>query len=489
MAWQFGQSPSYWVTNSETNYPALETDLSVDVAVVGAGIVGVTAAFLLKRAGLSVALIEGRRVARQITGGTMAQISSGSSLMYTDLAWRLGEAPAKLYGQAHEAALKLIADLVEERGIDCDFERLPAYSYTGAKWKVPALRKEAEVAARLGLPASFVKDAPASVPIVGAVKFENQAQFHPVKYLLDLVAAIPGRGCYVFENTRVLGLQAGAPCQVETDKGKLHAKDVILSTGLPIIDTGRYLSRARPYAHPSLAANVPKETAPQGMFASIDRSNMTFRTHAGADGATMLVVMGPRFTPGPGNSRYYDRRTEDWTRRYFEITQVANRWINEDYFSVDRMPFVGAIGRPGARVWIATGFTSWGMTGGTSAAMILTDLIKGVENPMSAIFDPLRKLLFVPKLVFAWQNMGMGARWVAGRVKAQWRKNADAFGDHPAAQPICTHMGCSLVWNDIAKTWDCPYDGSRFDVEGRVLYGPAIADLDMKSLSSGSAPD
>lgn len=479
-------------------YPSLDDGKSVDVAIIGAGIVGITAAHLLKTAGLSVALIEARCAAMQITGGTTAKVSSNHSLVYTYLSWRLGDEAARLYGQANEAALELIAKLVANRGIACDFERLPSYSFTESKAKVPLLKKEAQIAARLGLPASFVEEAPAPMPIVGAVKFENQAQFHPLKYLLNLLGDIPDGRSNVYENTRVLNVVDGAPCRVVTDRGELHARDVIVATGLPILDRGRYFTVAHPYAHPCIAAVIPEALAPQGMFLSVDKKSFSVRTQNDPRGL-MAIVMGPRFTVRDGNADSYLKQVEDWATLHFKQIDLAFRWVNEDYISVDRVPFVGRLNAKSRHIWVATGLSSWGMTGGTVAAMILTDRLTGVENPWVSVFDSLRSIWFLPTLRYAWENAAVGARWIAGHVLPASSGRAedvlpgqakvlrigketvgvfrDETGAAHAVSATCTHMSCPPAWNSVAKTWDCPCHGSRFDVDGRVLYGPAVENL------------
>jgi glycine/D-amino acid oxidase-like deaminating enzyme/nitrite reductase/ring-hydroxylating ferredoxin subunit len=487
-------------TSAKTNFPTLQSGLLVDVAVIGAGIVGVTAAYLLKRAGLSVALIEGRCVAKQVTGGTTAKISSAHSLMYTDLSLRLGEQSAKLYGEAQEAALQLIADLVRERNIDCDFERLPCFNYTTSKIKSPLLQREAAVAARLGLPATFVKDAPSAIPVAGALRFDHQAQFHPLKYLLNLLLGFPNARNHIFENTRVLNVEEGAPCRIATDKGELAARDVIVATAMPILDRGRYFALAHPYSAVCLAAPIAPSMKPQGMFVSIDKHNFTVRGHPDHNG-DMLILMGPRFRT-PNKTEFYYLEAERWARRHFGATETRFRWVNEDYMSVDRLPFIGRLNAANPHIWVATGFGSWGMTGGTLAAMILTDRITGAENPWAALFDSQRRLSVIPALIYAWQNAAVGVKWITGHVspaepepkeeiapghaaiiradKERLGVFRDENGVAHAVTPTCTHMGCALVWNDVAKTWDCPCHGSRFDVDGRVLYGPAVRNLERK---------
>jgi glycine/D-amino acid oxidase-like deaminating enzyme len=217
------QAQSYWIgTTARTNFPVVTSGLSADVVVVGAGIVGITAAFLIKRAGRSVILVESRRAAEQVTGGTTAKITSLHSLIYAEMVRKFGDDIARSYGESNQAALEFIAGLVRERQIECDFERKAANVYSESKDQLDTLREEAAAAAGLGLPAHFVTSAPAPLPIAGAVRFDNQAQFHPRKYLLDLLQDV-SRGAHVFENSRVIEVDDGTPCQIHTDRGDITA--------------------------------------------------------------------------------------------------------------------------------------------------------------------------------------------------------------------------------------------------------------------------
>ncbi|MBW3593500.1 MAG: FAD-binding oxidoreductase, partial [Actinobacteria bacterium] len=227
---------SYWVRTAPTpGYAPLEDDLSVDVAVIGGGIVGITTAYLLKREGLRVAVLERREVSRGVTGYTTAKITSSHSLIYKTLLKKFGEEGARTYGRANEAGIEKIASLVDEVAIDCDFERADNYIYTEDPRYADDVRDEVDAARSIGLPAELTTETELPFPVQGAVRFTNQAQFHPRKYLLGLAAAIEGDGSRVFENTTVTGVDEGDPCTVRTERATVTATDVVVATHMPIL--------------------------------------------------------------------------------------------------------------------------------------------------------------------------------------------------------------------------------------------------------------
>ncbi len=242
-----GKHLSFWIdTTPRTEYPALDGDASVDVAVLGGGITGLTAAVLLKRLGKTVAVVEMGRIAEGVTGRTTAKVTSQHHLIYDTLIKEHGEKRARLYAEANEAAIGRVASFVEEKGIDCDFRRLPAYVYTESEEMLSRLEAEVEAARKLGLPASFTEDVPLPFPVKGAVRFENQAQFHVRKYLLALAEEIPGDGSHIYEDTRALDVEEGVQCRVETDKGKVIARDVIVATHIPFLFKGEFWGGGSP---------------------------------------------------------------------------------------------------------------------------------------------------------------------------------------------------------------------------------------------------
>ncbi|WP_121822196.1 FAD-dependent oxidoreductase [Halostella salina] len=493
-----GAPRSRWLdTTPATEFDPLDGDLRADVAVVGGGIAGITTATQLQEAGQSVALLEADRVVEAVTGHTTAKVTSQHGLIYDHLRTAFDTKTARLYAEANEAAIEEIATRVENRTIDCDFQRRPAYTYVADDGKRRDVRREAVAARRAGLPAEFVEATPLPYDVECAVRFDDQAQFHPRKYLLELVEDLPGDGSDVFEHTRVTDVSDGDPCRVETERGTVRADDVVVATHFPAFDRAGYFARQYPKRSYVLAARL-NGTPPEGMYYRDEEPYFSVRTHAGDDGE-FVFVGGQNHKTGQGGStadRYRELASE--ARKRFDIDGIAYRWSTQDYRTADRVPFVGRLGPGTEHLYIATGFGGWGMTGGTVAGMLLSDLIVEGESPWAEVFDPMRfdpaasareviseNAKVAREFVGDWATkpltgvvtLSPGDATVSrdgGRVVGTYR---DADGEDHRVSAVCPHMGCLLEWNDGEKSWDCPCHGSRFTYEGEVLDGPANEDL------------
>ncbi len=353
-------------------------------------------------------------------------------------------------------------------------------------------------AQRLGLPASFTTQTDLPYEVAAAVRFDAQAQFHPRRYCLALVAAIPGDGSHVFERSRATGVDEGSPCVVRTEAGAVEADHVVLATHLPFLDRGGFFAKCHPSRSYALAARVDGG-APTGMYLSADSPTRSVRA-ALDDEFVILGGEGHRVGEDPDTRRRY-QALEAWARQHFSVRDVAYRWSAQDYTPVDGVPFVGRL-LPGSRVLVATGFNKWGMTNGTAAAVIMADLIAGRDNSWAEVFDATRlRSLASGKLLTA--NMSTARHFIGDRlstlkvrpaeelrpgegaiVSVGSRKVAayrDDEGSLHAVSPVCTHQYCMVSFNTAERTWDCPCHGSRFTVDGQVLEGPAVEDLDGRS--------
>ncbi len=481
-------------TAPASDRPPLPSNLEVDVAVIGAGVVGLTAAVLLARAGRKVAVVEAKRIGRGVTGGSTAKVTTQHGLIYAELARSFGEDGARAYAEANRAGFDWIAAQVRDRAIDCDWAHKAAYVWSEDESDLQALKQEVEIARRLGLPAAFDDVAPLPFAVEGAVRFDDQAQFHPVKYAQGLA-----REVQVFENTRVLDVDEGAPCRIDTDRGSLQAADVIVATNLPILDRGGFFAKALPKRHVCLAFEA--EAPLDGMFISADAPTRSVRT-APAGGGHLLIAVGEAFKTGHADTLAKFAELEAWVRGRFAVGAVQYRWGNQDYYAVDRVPYVGALHPLSRHVRVATGFSAWGFTNGTAAAMILADDILGRRNPWASLFDAQRVKPSVTGAELIQENVHIAKEWVKERLggKASMpveqlgpgqggivRMDGDdvaAFRDPRGAlhvvSPVCTHMGCVVSWNEGERSWDCPCHGSRFGIDGTVLQGPAVKDLARK---------
>jgi glycine/D-amino acid oxidase-like deaminating enzyme len=286
---------SYWnATAKAPGFPRLDADVQVDVAIIGGGIVGITTARLLKDMGRTVAVIEARRVGREVTGRSTAKMTSQHSTIYQTLERKFGEPRALLYAEAQERAIHEIARLAAAHRIAADIEPMSAFTYTRDEKTVGEIEKEVEVAQRLGLPATLVRgDIGLPYQVLAAVRFDGQAQFHPTRYVAGLAATIPGGGSHVFENSRAIDWE---PTRVTTDAGTVAASTVIMATHLPLGQIGGYYSMAYPKAEPVIVAPIGR--APPVRYISADHPSRSIRTHKSADGQLFAIAAGQSFKPG-----------------------------------------------------------------------------------------------------------------------------------------------------------------------------------------------
>jgi glycine/D-amino acid oxidase-like deaminating enzyme/nitrite reductase/ring-hydroxylating ferredoxin subunit len=475
-----------------------------DVVVVGAGIAGLTTACLLARRGYSTVVIEARAVGAGITGHTTAKITAQHSLVYDHLRRSRGPETAAAYGQAQLEALEWIASEVRQHRADCAFERRHSYVYTADESRKDELAAEADAAQEAGLPAEYLASLDLPVHVVGAVRFADQAQFHPYRWLLHLASQIGAAGGSVHERVRVTNVrQKDGALTTETSAGEIASRHVVITTHYPILDRGLFFSRLNPTRDLVVHGRVPVDAAPEGMYISVDDGHSVRTAPADAvdPGSVGLIIGGEHYRPGARvdvESRY--QRLAGWARNHFQMTSVSHRWSAHDLTTIDRLPYVGRYSPGTANLWVATGFGLWGMTNGTHAGHLVASLVADDADPARAsLLDPSRSL--VPGLAdLARDNAAVAMNLVSGlaaaavkradfddlpadsaRVARQGRRIVAAYrspgGELHLVSGNCTHLGCAVRFNNAERSWDCPCHASRFDVDGSIINGPATEPL------------
>jgi glycine/D-amino acid oxidase-like deaminating enzyme/nitrite reductase/ring-hydroxylating ferredoxin subunit len=494
------RSRSLWMATSDAvHYAPLGGDMRADVCIVGAGITGLTAAYLLARDGLRVVVLERRTVASGTTGHSTAKVTALQGLTYSRLRARRGDDAARDYAAAQLAAQSALASIAEVEGIDCDLRRLPAFLWTGDPGQLDALRAELEASQEAGLPTAWTDDTPLPWPVAGAIRLDHQVAIHPSRYCAGLAERAAGFGARIHEGTAAHAVKRnGSGAVVETDRGRVRADAAILATLMPFHDPSLLAARATPSRSYALAAQVEGEL-PEGLFLDVERPHRSLRPYRPGSGIARLVVEGEEHRPGTGgrSSRHVEA-IEAWARTRFRIRSIEHRWSAQDYMTPDGMPFIGPL-TPGSRaVLTAAGFNKWGMTNGTLGGMILADLVRLGDHPWLARFSTLR--LFGPAglVDIARHNAEVAVAFVGGRlpggrglddiapghgaVIGHGRGKAAVFRDQDgslrALSARCTHLGCLVAFNDAEGSWDCACHGSRFDTHGRVIEGPATRPLE-----------
>ena len=488
-----------WHANAEPDlHPALVGECSADVVVVGAGITGLTTAVLLAQRGAQVVVVEAMRIARGVTGRTTAKVTAQHSLLYSRLADVHGEEAARLYGQANQAGVEQVAAFAEAAAIDCRHSRRPAYTYTLDESFLGKVKREAELCARLGLPSVFVSSTEDDLPypVLGAVRFSEQVQLQPVAYCAALARMLSEHGGRIFEQSPVTDVSFGRSPKVTTRNGSVTAETVVLATHLPNLARGLFFAKLEPQASHGVAIEVDGPV-PHGMYICAEQPTRSVRSFE-ADGRTYLIAVGEGHRTGEDDPVERERSLERWATTHWP-GRVAHRWMAQDYASLDLLPYVGPLTRSSDRILLAAGFQKWGLSNGTAAAMVLTELALGGTHPWQRLYDSLRFTPGASARTFVQHNATaarhlLGDRFTRAGVESaaglaagegvvvregtrHYAVSKDEAGQVRCVSAACTHMGCLVTFNATGQSWDCPCHGSRFNLDGRVIHGPATKPL------------
>lgn len=498
-----GTTVSVWAKTANTpECPSLEVDEAADVVIVGAGIAGITTAYLLARAGKSVVVVDDGPVGGGMTGRTTAHLVTALDDRYFELERLHGEKGARLAAESHRAAIDQVEQIVEQEEIDCEFERVDGYLFVPPGESKQILDRELEAARRAGLTdLEIVERAPIEEYDTGkALRFPRQAQFHPLKYLSGLAAAIKREGGRIYTHTHAAKIEGGDEAHIETSEGRRVSADaVVVATNTPVNDRFAIHTKQAAYLTYVIGARVPRGSVTRALFWDTPDPYHYVRIQSLEDGDDLLISGGEDHKSGQkddANVRF--AALERWTRTRFPmIEKIEYRWSGEVMEPVDGLAFIGRNPLDDDNVFIATGDSGNGMTHGTIAGMLISDLITHRENEWATLYDPSRKTLRALG-EFAKENINVAEQYAdlvtpgeiesiddipvdSGRVVRRGLKKIavykDEKGETHSLSAVCRHLGCIVDWNSLEKTWDCPCHGSRFDKQGKVIMGPANSDL------------
>lgn len=491
---------SYWIASTEdTNYPTLSQDIKVDAVIIGGGLVGIQCAYFLKKEGLKVALLEANRIGSGTTGYTTAKITSQHGLIYDKIKNQMGEELARQYAEANESAIREYKKIAEDNNIECDYIPQPSFIYTQDDNYIQKISDEVKAASSLGIKASYIEEIPFQIPIKAAVRFDNQAQFHPLKYLLALAKTIPDNDSHIFEKSRAVTIdKEGNDYIITTEQGsKVTAERVIIASHYPFYNKlGMYYARVYQERSYVLAVKA-KEKYPGGMYINAEDPTRSLR-HQPIKNGELILVGGEHHKTGQGKdtSEHYEALV-DFAKNIFTIDDILFRWSTQDCMTIDGIPYVGHFNSNTPNLYIATGFQKWGMTNSMVSAMLIRDLIVKGKSPWQDVYNPSRKTILASAKDFIVQNINVAEQLIdgklspvpddidvkngEGKVVMVDGKRAGAYRDEKGnlhlVNTTCTHMGCELNWNSAERTWDCPCHGSRFTYDGKIIEGPATKHL------------
>lgn len=387
---RYQKGNSFWMaTSPQANYPKLQADLAIDVAIVGGGIAGLTCAYLLKKEGLSVAVFEEKVIGGGTTGYTTGKVTSQHNLIYSRLYGRFGKDTARLYGAANQTAVEEVRRIVHEERIVCDWRDEDNYVFTEKGDQVAQLKHEYEVAESLGLPATFENETPLPFPVRGAVRFAGQGTFHARKYVLGLARRIHGDGGYVFENTKAGHIRDGEPVTIRMEGKTVSAKHAIIATLVPYPVSAHTAYGLVEYPLTSYIVATRSGHQFGGMYIT-PGGPLVSVLPVEADGERLILVGGEGHIPGTGRAGKHYRNLIEYARTKLSAEPTRYQWQAWDYLPYDRLPVIGKLYPWSRRVYVSSGFMKWGLSNSMVSAMILRDRITGKDNPWAAVFDSTR---------------------------------------------------------------------------------------------------
>lgn len=462
----------------------LTGDIDAEVAVIGAGLAGVLTAYLLQKQGIQTVVLECKEAGSGMTKNTTAKITSQHSLIYRKLMMYKGEQRAWEYAMANQQAIEKFEEIISDLQTDCDFEILPNYVYSlDDEYKI---KQEVEAAQKLGLPASFTKETTLPFQVKAAIRFEHQAQFHPLKFLDAVVDKLN-----LYENTRVTEIHKDG--LIKTDQGSVKARKVVIATHYPFINVPGYyffkMHQERSYLTAIEGGDADSRIHLDGMYLDADTDGFTFRNYK-----NLLLFGGVSHRTGEYQPADSYATIEKHIRKYYPEAKLLYNWSNQDCMTPDSIPYIGSYSLQTPNIYVATGFNKWGMSGSMVAAMIVSEKIAGRNHDYQKVFNPHRLMLSGSRALLKdaaiitisllsehfciphdrLKNIQKGKAGVVrynGQRVGVYRDQEDKYY---FVSTKCPHLGCKLEWNQNEMTWDCPCHGSRFDYRGNMINNPAM---------------
>lgn len=495
---------SLWLKDGiPQKFPSLKSNESCDICVVGAGITGITLAYILSKLDLNVILIESKTPINLTSGNTTAKFTFQHGITYSKIIENYGFEEALLYYNAQVQGLQFVEDLVNEFSIPCDFKKTYAIIYAEDEKQLKEIKEEHEAYKRLNIPCELVHELPYGINGIAGLKVYDQFELNPVKYLSFLLDKMKNN-IKIYQDTNAVDIkETGDINTIVTETGyEVLANKMVIATGYPFPDDiGMFYTKLAPYRSYLVAFPIENISEDDAMLISNSDSPYSMR-FSDTDGVKYLLVGSKSHKVGQEDSaidHYND--VIDFGRRYFDVGDIKYRWSAQDYVSLDKIPYIGQITSKHDNIFVATGYKKWGMSNGTFAAILLSDLLQGKDSNFKELFKPSRGKIHDNLGELMKVNLTVARELVKGKVFPDKTKLEDIQNDEGGiikykgkragayrdkngklfiVDNTCTHLGCELGFNNAERTFDCPCHGSRFTYEGKVIEGPAT--LDLKSI-------
>lgn len=428
---------SLWSATSDIpSFDTLQGDTKTDVLIIGGGLAGVLCAFELKSRGVDCLLVEADKICSGITKNTTAKITSQHGFIYDKITKKFGAENAQKYLYANENAVKKYATLCKD--IECDFEEKDNIVYCVDNYK--KVEKELIALQNIGYKTQIEYKLPVPIGIAGAIRFKNQAQFNPLKFVSHIV-----KNLNIYENTKVIEIRDDVAI---TNRGNIKAEIFVVATHFPFMNKhGAYFVKM--YQHRSYVIAIDRNNNLDGMYVDEAKTGMSFR-----NAGDLLLIGGGDHRTGKQGGSYNELRR--FAKNYYPENREKYHWATQDCMTLDSVAYIGEYSKNTPNIYVATGFNKWGMTTSMVASEILSDIISGKKNDYADLFSPHRSML-TPQLPL---NI---CESVLGLIAPSTKR--------------CPHLGCALKWNSVERTWDCPCHGSRFSEKGELIDNPATDDL------------
>lgn len=492
---------SLWINSSKGNeYKKLNKDIQTYYLIIGGGIVGITTAYLLTKNNLKVVLVDANKIGEGCTGRTTGKITSQHNIIYSKLKKKYNLDVAKAYYEANNKALDLIERIIKSNDINCDFERLTSYVFTEQASYLKDLQEEYEVCKKIGIDCEYNDNLDIPFNVKAAIGFNNQGQFNPKKYIDSLAKLITRQGGKIFENTAIVDIEKDEEYKLKDREGNVvTASNVIMACHVPWYDDlGLYFAKLKPERSYLVSGVINENTnvIPKAMYINVEEPGRSIRFYSN-EGENFMLIGGESHKVGKGqeDKNYYEI-LKAVGKEKFNIDEFKYQWSAQDYRTTDNLPYIGYLNVKDENIYVGTGFAKWGMTNGTAAAMIISNLIINKESEFQEIFrmDRIGDILSFEMIK---QNLQVGYEYIKGKIKSgsedinleigqgkvvkingeKYGAYKDEMGEIHIVDITCTHLGCELIFNNNEKSWDCPCHGSRFNYNGDILEGPATNTL------------